>query len=274
MGLSAPTRLQQPSSAAWTRSYGGWRAGGSGPAYGTETIPKVDKITGPGNAFVAAAKQMRLGDIGIDMIAGPSEVCVLADASARTPGCCGRPYGAGRARPAGSLLPGYLRRRFCRPGRGAVSRSWWRSRPCAEITRASLSTNEGTIVVAADMAAAVEAVNYRGAGALELHCKGRYGAAGRHSQRGRHLCGRVGVPSRLGDYVAGPNHTLPTGGTAFSPTRFRSRSSSSARASFAIRPGPDERRACHPALAEAEACGPTRFLLPCVVAFWSRARMP
>ena len=51
-------------------------------AYGTETIPKVDKITGPGNAFVAAAKQIVSGDIGIDMIAGPSEVCVLADASA------------------------------------------------------------------------------------------------------------------------------------------------------------------------------------------------
>ena len=52
-------------------------------AYGTETIPRVDKITGPGNAFVAAAKQIVSGDVGIDMVAGPSEVCVLADATAK-----------------------------------------------------------------------------------------------------------------------------------------------------------------------------------------------
>lgn len=69
-------------------------------AYGTETIPRVDKITGPGNAFVAAAKQIVSGDVGIDMVARPSEVCVLADAHGQAHGGRGRPDGPGRARSA------------------------------------------------------------------------------------------------------------------------------------------------------------------------------
>ena len=89
-------------------------------AYGTESIPRVEKITGPGNAYVAAAKRLVSGDVGIDMIAGPSEVCVLADASAeaavvaadpRPGGGRGagrgsrRSHGPGRARSAGGVLP-------------------------------------------------------------------------------------------------------------------------------------------------------------------------
>lgn len=125
-------------------------------AYGTETISRVDKITGPGNAFVAAAKQIVSGDVGIDILVAQS--------------------------------------------------------PRAEITRASLD-NEGTIVVAADMDAAVEAVNTVAPEHLELHCKDAMGLLGGIRNAGAIFVG-AWSSEPLGDYVAGPNHTLPTGGTA------------------------------------------------------------
>ena len=125
-------------------------------AYGTETIPRVDKITGPGNAFVAAAKQIVSGDVGIDILVAQS--------------------------------------------------------PRAEITCASLD-NEGAIVVAADMAAAVEAVNTVAPEHLELHCKDAMGLLGGIRNAGAIFVG-AWSSEPLGDYVAGPNHTLPTGGTA------------------------------------------------------------
>ena len=92
-------------------------------AYGTESIPAVDKVTGPGNAYVAAAKKVVSGDVGIDMIAGPSEVCVVADGSAdRQPGGH-RPHGAGRARPAGGMLSGVREQRIRRRRRSRHRRA-------------------------------------------------------------------------------------------------------------------------------------------------------
>ena len=175
-------------------------------AYGTESIPKVDKITGPGNAFVAAAKQIVSGDVGIDMVAGPSEVCVLADATAKP-----MVVAADLMAQAEHDHLVTCDEEFAREVEAGIDVLVAQS-PRAEITRASLD-NEGTIVVAADMAAAVEAVNTVAPEHLELHCKDALGLLGGIRNAGAIFVG-AWSSEPLGDYVAGPNHTLPTGGTA------------------------------------------------------------
>ena len=180
-------------------------------AYGTETIPKVDKITGPGNAFVAAAKQIVSGDIGIDMIAGPSEVCVLADASASPMVVAADLMAQAEHDPLAACYLVTCDADFAAQVERGIEVLVAQS-PRAEITRASLD-NEGTIVVAADMAAAVEAVNTVAPEHLELHCKDAMGLLGGIRNAGAIFVG-AWSSEPLGDYVAGPNHTLPTGGTA------------------------------------------------------------
>ena len=145
-------------------------------AYGTETIPRVDKITGPGNAFVAAAKQIVSGDVGIDMVAGPSEVCVLADATAKPMVVAADLMAQAEHDPLAACYLVTCDEQFAREVEAGIDILVAQS-PRAEITRASLD-NEGTIVVAADMAAAVEAVNTVAPEHLELHCKDAMGLLG------------------------------------------------------------------------------------------------
>ena len=180
-------------------------------AYGTETIPRVDKITGPGNAFVAAAKQIVSGDVGIDMVAGPSEVCVLADATAKPMVVAADLMAQAEHDPLAACYLVTCDEQFAREVEAGIDILVAQS-PRAEITRASLD-NEGTIVVAADMAAAVEAVNTVSPEHLELHCKDAMGLLGGIRNAGAIFVG-AWSSEPLGDYVAGPNHTLPTGGTA------------------------------------------------------------
>lgn len=180
-------------------------------AYGTETIPRVDKITGPGNAFVAAAKQIVSGDVGIDMVAGPSEVCVLADATAKPMVVAADLMAQAEHDPLAACYLVTCDEQFAREVEAGIDILVAQS-PRAEITRASLD-NEGTIVVAADMAAAVEAVNTVAPEHLELHCKDAMGLLGGIRNAGTIFVG-AWSSEPLGDYVAGPNHTLPTGGTA------------------------------------------------------------
>ena len=123
-------------------------------AYGTETIPRVDKITGPGNAFVAAAKQIVSGDVGIDMVAGPSEVCVLADATAKPMVVAADLMAQAEHDPLAACYLVTCDEQFAHEVEAGIDILVAQS-PRAEITRASLD-NEGAIVVAADMAAAVE----------------------------------------------------------------------------------------------------------------------
>ena len=158
-------------------------------AYGTETIPRVDKITGPGNAFVAAAKQIVSGDVGIDMVAGPSEVCVLADATAKPMVVAADLMAQAEHDPLAACYLVTCDEQFAREVEAGIDILVAQS-PRAEITRASLD-NEGAIVVAADMAAAVEAVNTVAPEHLGAALQGRYGPARRHPQRRRHLCGRL-----------------------------------------------------------------------------------
>ena len=145
-------------------------------AYGTRTIPAVDKIVGPGNIYVATAKRKVFGKVGIDMIAGPSEILVLADG------------GCNPAWVAADLLSQ------------------------AAIARASVDDN-GKIIVCADLHKAIEACNIIAPEHLEVCVEDPFGVLNEIKNAGSIFLGR-NVPEALGDYFAGPNHTLPTSGTA------------------------------------------------------------
>lgn len=180
-------------------------------AYGTESVPAVDVVTGPGNAYVAAAKQLVSGDVGIDMVAGPSEVCVLADATAEPTVVAADLMAQAEHDPLAACYLVTTDAAFARAVEGALGGLLAQS-PRADITRASLD-NEGMIVVAADTEAAVAAVNTIAPEHLELHCADALGLLGKIRNAGAIFVG-AWSSEPLGDYVAGPNHTLPTGGTA------------------------------------------------------------
>ncbi|OUO33845.1 histidinol dehydrogenase [Olsenella sp. An293] len=180
-------------------------------AYGTESIPAVDKIVGPGNAYVAAAKRLVSGDVGIDMVAGPSEVCVLADATADPVVVAADLMAQAEHDPMASCYlvtcDPELPDRVLAAAERLVAQS-----PREEITRASLD-DRGVIVVAESLEAAVDAVNVVAPEHLELHCEDAMALLGRVRNAGAIFVG-AWSSEPLGDYVAGPNHTLPTGGTA------------------------------------------------------------
>lgn len=180
-------------------------------AYGTQSIPRVEKITGPGNAYVAAAKRLVSGEVGIDMIAGPSEVCVLADASANPAVVAADLMAQAEHDPLAACYLVTCDAQFAVEVERAVEVLVAQS-PREDITRTSLD-NEGVIVVAADMDAAVDAVNTIASEHLELHCENAMGLLGSIRNAGAIFVG-AWSSEPLGDYVAGPNHTLPTGGTA------------------------------------------------------------
>lgn len=180
-------------------------------AYGTQSIPRVEKITGPGNAYVAAAKRLVSGEVGIDMIAGPSEVCVLADASANPAVVAADLMAQAEHDPLAACYLVTCDAQFATEVGRAVEVLVAQS-PREDITRTSLD-NEGVIVVAADMDAAVDAVNTIAPEHLELHCENAMGLLGSIRNAGAIFVG-AWSSEPLGDYVAGPNHTLPTGGTA------------------------------------------------------------
>lgn len=180
-------------------------------AYGTETIPAVEKIVGPGNAYVAAAKRYVSGDVGIDMVAGPSEVCVLADLTAAPEVVAADLMAQAEHDPMASCYLVTCDARVAERVEAAVELLVSQS-PREEITRASLA-DRGVIVVAPTLDAAVDAVNVIAPEHLELHCSDALGLLGRVRNAGAIFVGPWSSEP-LGDYVAGPNHTLPTGGTA------------------------------------------------------------
>ena len=180
-------------------------------AYGTESVPKVDKIVGPGNAFVAEAKKQVFGAVSIDMIAGPSEILVVAD---------------GRSDPrvlAADLLSQAEHDKMASAVlvtdsmalAEAVRDELEVQIPLldrAEIARASIDKN-GKIIVAEDLMAAVDIANEIAPEHLELMVDNPFDILDRVRHAGSVFMGR-NCPEALGDYLAGPNHTLPTGGTA------------------------------------------------------------
>ena len=180
-------------------------------AYGTGTIPAVDKIVGPGGVFVAAAKRKVFGLVGIDMVAGPSEILVLADG-----GCDARCVAADMLSQAehdthAAAVLVTDSESLARAVAAELERQL-AILPRREIAQKSLEDN-GRIIVTESLEAAVEAANQLAPEHLELCVAEPFALLPRVRNAGSIFLGRS-APEALGDYFAGPNHTLPTGGTA------------------------------------------------------------
>jgi histidinol dehydrogenase len=180
-------------------------------AYGTGTIRRVDKIVGPGNIYVALAKAQVFGDVGIDMVAGPSEVLVVADDTADAGFVAADLLAQAEHDPmarAVLLTPS-------RALRDAVAVELARQLaelPRREIAGAALASH-GALVLTATLEEAVDLANGLAPEHLELQVADPEGLLGRVRHAGAVFLGRH-TPEVVGDYVAGPNHVLPTGGTA------------------------------------------------------------
>ncbi|MCL2699696.1 MAG: histidinol dehydrogenase [Defluviitaleaceae bacterium] len=185
-------------------------------AYGTETIPRVDKITGPGNAYVAEAKRQVFGTVGIDMIAGPSDILVIADAE------------ADHVHVAADMLS------QCEHGEdsaailitdcaelaqktGAEIEAQLAALPREKIAREAVNNNS-RIIIADSISQAFEISNELAPEHLEIFLDDPFMYLDKVKNAGSVFLGK-NTPEALGDYYAGPNHTLPTSGTArfFSP---------------------------------------------------------
>ncbi len=185
-------------------------------AYGTATVPKVDKIVGPGNIFVATAKKLLYGNVDIDMIAGPSEILVLADDSADPKFLAADLMSqAEHDRLASTILVTTSEALAEATVRELDRQMQTLSR--REIIDESL-TNYGMIIVCDEMEKAVEMANELAPEHLEVCCQNPMEYVGKLDNAGSVFLGNYS-PEPLGDYFAGPNHVLPTSGTArfFSP---------------------------------------------------------
>ena len=180
-------------------------------AYGTETVPKVDKIVGPGNAYVAEAKKQVFGRVAIDMIAGPSEILVVADGT-----CNAKIVAADMLSQAEhDKMASAVLVTDSRPLAEAVQAELERQIPLlrrSEIARASIDNN-GKIIVADNLGLAIDIANEIAPEHLELCVDAPFDYLDRIRCAGSIFLGK-NCPEALGDYFAGPNHTLPTSGTA------------------------------------------------------------
>ncbi len=180
-------------------------------AYGTETVTKVDKVVGPGNVFVATAKRMLYGIVDIDMIAGPSEILVLAD------GTCNAEFVAADllSQAEHDKLASAVLITDSEELAYKVSNELEKQipeLPRCEIARTSIDTN-GKIIIADNMKQAVEISNEIAPEHLEVCVENPFELLNLITNAGSIFLGK-NVPESLGDYFAGPNHTLPTSGTA------------------------------------------------------------
>ncbi|MGY4688975.1 histidinol dehydrogenase [Salibacterium sp. K-3] len=180
-------------------------------AYGTETVPRVDKITGPGNIFVALAKRAVFGQVDIDMIAGPSEIVVLADESARPDFAAADLISQAEHDEMSSAVLVTTSRDLAERTKAEVENQL-ETLPKKEIAGTSLE-NHGAIYVADTMEQAVEAVNQLAGEHLELLVEDPHALLGSIRHAGAIFLGPYSSEP-VGDYIAGPNHVLPTNGTA------------------------------------------------------------
>ena len=185
-------------------------------ALGTETVPKVDKIVGPGNIFVATAKKLLYGTVDIDMIAGPSEILIIADETANPKFLSADLMSqAEHDKLASAIL-------LTNSESIAEQTELELERQMALLERneiiSSSIDNFGAIIVCSDMAQAVDFANELAPEHLEVCCAAPMEYVGKLDNAGSVFLGSYS-PEPLGDYFAGPNHVLPTGGTArfFSP---------------------------------------------------------
>ena len=180
-------------------------------AYGTESIPAVDKIVGPGNAFVAEAKRQVFGKVAIDMIAGPSEILVVSDGKSDPDVVAADMLSQAEHDKNASAVLVTDSAEFAQVVAGAIE-TQLRSLEREEIARASIEKN-GKIIIAADLGQAVDIANEIAPEHLELCVDDPFELFGKVKNAGSVFLGRS-CPEALGDYFAGPNHTLPTSGTA------------------------------------------------------------
>ncbi|MBQ4105254.1 MAG: histidinol dehydrogenase [Clostridia bacterium] len=180
-------------------------------AYGTETITKVDKIVGPGNAFVAEAKRQVFGQVSIDMIAGPSEILVIADGKSNPKHVAADLLSQAEHDKMASAVLVTDSEELAQ----AVSDELERQIPLlsrAEIARTSIDNN-GKIIIAENLRDVIDISNEIAPEHLELMVDNPFDYLDAIENAGSIFMGR-NCPEALGDYYAGPNHTLPTSGTA------------------------------------------------------------
>ena len=180
-------------------------------AYGTETVPRVDKIVGPGGIFVATAKRKVFGQVAIDMIAGPSEILVLADGKSNPAWVAADMLSQAEHDVLASAVLVTDSRALAEQVQAEL-KVQLASLPRREVARKSIDDN-GKIIVTDSLDKAVEAANLIAPEHLELCVDDPFALLHRVKNAGSIFLGRS-APEALGDYFAGPNHTLPTSGTA------------------------------------------------------------
>ena len=180
-------------------------------AYGTATVPRVDKIVGPGNAFVAEAKKQVFGRVAIDMIAGPSEILVLADGSCEPAFVAADMLSQAEHDKMASAVLVTDSMKLAQAVSIEIERQL-EVLPRQEIARTSIE-NTGKIIVTDDLKSAIDVVNEIAPEHLEICVDSPFDYLGAIRHAGSVFLGK-NCPEALGDYFAGPNHTLPTGGTA------------------------------------------------------------
>lgn len=185
-------------------------------AFGTESLPKVDKIVGPGNIYVATAKRLLYGTVDIDMVAGPSEILVLADETADPVWLAADLMSQAEHDVLASAILLTTSERIARETDRQLEKQA-AGLPREEIIRRSL-TDYGAAIICESMDQAVDFANQLAPEHLEVMCDSPMEYIGRLDNAGSVFLGKYS-PEPLGDYYAGPNHVLPTSGTArfFSP---------------------------------------------------------
>lgn len=180
-------------------------------AYGTENLRPVQKIVGPGNIFVTLAKKMVYGQVDIDMLAGPSEILVIADETARPEFVAADLLSQAEHDPLASAILLTPSQELAQAVRGEVEVQLERL-PRKEIARKSIDSASG-IIVTEDLEEALALANEFAPEHLELAVEDPFRWLGKIRNAGAIFLGHFS-PEPLGDYFAGPNHVLPTGGTA------------------------------------------------------------
>ncbi len=181
-------------------------------AYGTKTLPKVDKIVGPGNAYVAEAKKQVFGVVSIDMIAGPSEILVVADSTNDPRHIAADLLSQAEHDKMASAVLVCDSEEFAKAVSDELERQIPQL-PRAEIARASIDNNAKIIVAEDDLMLAIDIANEIAPEHLEICVDNPFDYLDRIKHAGSIFMGK-NCPEALGDYFAGPNHTLPTSGSA------------------------------------------------------------
>jgi histidinol dehydrogenase len=180
-------------------------------AYGTESIPRVDKIVGPGNVYVATAKRIVFGDVGVDMVAGPSEICIFSDGHTSPSYVAADLLSQGEHDERALLVLIVLSDAYARAVDSEVEKQL-KELKGREVLERSVR-NQGAIIIAQSVEEAIDLIDEIAPEHLELMVEAPWDLVGRVRNAGTIFLGPYS-PETVGDYLAGTNHVLPTGGTS------------------------------------------------------------